>query len=71
MPVKPSYADRVFTTEVVSYPEIVHIGEEKDFTPVIEKALALGGYTKDQHMTGINGGIQVTTGFCTWNCTYL
>lgn len=63
MPVIPSYADRVFTTEVVSYPEIVHIGEEKDFTPVIEKALALGGYTKDQHMTGINGGIQVTTGF--------
>ena len=63
MPVKASYADRVFTTEVVSYPEIVHIGEEKDFTPVIEKALALGGYTKDQHMTGINGGIQVTTGF--------
>ena len=63
MPVKPTYADRVFTTEVVSYPEIVHIGEEKDFTPVIEKALALGGYTKDQHMTGINGGIQVTTGF--------
>ena len=63
MPVKPNYADRVFTTEVVSYPEIVHIGEEKDFTPVIEKALALGGYTKDQHMTGINGGIQVTTGF--------
>lgn len=63
MPPKSSYADRVFTTEVVSYPEIVHIGEEKDFTPVIEKALALGGYTKDQHMTGINGGIQVTTGF--------
>ena len=63
MPVKPSYADRVFTTEVVSYPEIVHIGEEKDFTPVIEKALALGRYTKDQHMTGINGGMQVTTGF--------
>lgn len=63
MPVKASYADRVFTTEVVSYPGMVHIGEEKDFTPVIEKALALGGYTKDQHMTGINGGIQVTTGF--------
>ena len=63
MPIKSSYADRVFTTEVVSYPEMVHIGEEKDFTPVIEKALALGGYTKDRHMTGINGGIQVTTGF--------
>lgn len=26
MPPKASYADRVFTTEMVSYPEIVHIG---------------------------------------------
>ena len=39
MPPKASYKDRVFTTEVVSYPEVVHIGEDKDFTPVIEKAL--------------------------------
>lgn len=46
MPVKPSYADRVFTTEVVSYPEIVHIDDKKDFTPVIEKALELGGIRK-------------------------
>lgn len=60
---KPGYADRVFTTEVVSYPEIVHIGENKDFTPVIEKALALGGYAEDQHFTGINGGETVMTGF--------
>ena len=63
MPPRPSYADRVFTTEVVSYPEIVHIGENKDFTPVIEKALALGGYGEDQHFTGINGGDCVMTGF--------
>ena len=63
MPPKPSYADRVFTTEVVSYPEIVHIGEDKDFTPVIEKALALGGYEEDREFTGINGGETVTTGF--------
>ncbi len=63
MPVKPSYADRVFTTEVVSYPEMVHIGEEKDFTPVIEKALELGGYDSDREMTGINGGKTVMTGF--------
>ena len=41
MPVKSSYADRVFTTEMVSYPEMVHIGDNKDFTPVIEKALEL------------------------------
>lgn len=63
MPVKESYADRVFTTEVVSYPQLVHIGEDKDFTPVIEKALALGGYEEDHVMTGINGGSELMTGF--------
>ena len=63
MPPKASYADRVFTTDVVSYPEIVHIGDEKDFTPVIEKALELGGYEKDTVFTGINGGKKVMTGF--------
>nr|WP_291235002.1 hydroxylamine reductase [Frisingicoccus sp.] len=63
MPPKSSYADRVFTTEVVSYPEIMHIGEDRDFTPVIEKALALGGYKEDQTFTGINGGDTVMTGF--------
>ena len=63
MPPKPSYSDRVFTTEVVSYPEIVHVGEDKDFTPVIEKALALGGYPEDRRFTGINGGDSVMTGF--------
>jgi hydroxylamine reductase len=39
MPPRPGYADRVFTTEVVSYPEIRHIGPDKDFSPVIEKPL--------------------------------
>ncbi len=63
MPVRQSYADRVFTTSVVSYPELVHIGEDKDFTPVIEKALECGGYDEDHPMTGINGGATVTTGF--------
>ena len=63
MPPKSSYADRVFTTEVVSYPELVHIGEDKDFTPVIEKALALGGYPTVMRFTGINGGDKVMTGF--------
>ena len=63
MPVRDSYKDRVFTTEVVSYPELVHIGEKKDFTPVIEKALELGGYAEDTQFTGINGGTTVMTGF--------
>ena len=63
MPVRQSYADRVFTTSVVSYPELVHIGDAKDFTPVIEKALECGGYPEDQPLTGINGGTTVTTGY--------
>lgn len=63
MPPRPSYADRVFTTEVVSYPKIQHIGSDKDFTPLIQKALELGGYAEDRPMTGINGGSTVTTGF--------
>ena len=63
MPPKDSYSDRVFTTEVVSYPKITHIGDDKDFTPIIEKALELGGYDEDKQFTGINGGTSVTTGF--------
>lgn len=63
MPPKESYADRVFATGVVSYPGVTHIGKEKDFTAVIEKALELGGYADDREFTGINGGKTVTTGF--------
>ena len=63
MPPKPSYADRVFTTEVVSFPGVTHIGETKDFTPVIEKALELGGYPTDMKFTGMNGGNKVMIGF--------
>ncbi len=63
MPPRASYADRVFTTEVVAFPGIVHIDDRKDFTPVIEKAKALGGFAEDKAFTGINGGAQVTTGF--------
>ena len=63
MPVRQSYCDRVFTTSVVSYPELRHIGADKDFTPVIEKALECGGYPEDHPLTGMNGGHTVTTGF--------
>ena len=63
MPPRGSYADRVFTTALVSYPGAAHIGPDKDFTPVIEKALGLGGYPEDRTFPGINGGSTVTTGF--------
>ena len=63
---KASYSDRVFTTAVVAYPGLVHILDnngKKDFTPVINKALELGGWPEDRHFTGINGGSVLTTGF--------
>ena len=63
MPPKASYADRVFTTGEVAFPGAAHIGEDKSFAPVIEKALALGGYAEDRQFEGINGGREVTTGF--------
>ena len=67
MPPKASYADRVFTTGAVVFPNTPFIASStdgyKDFTPVIEKALELGGFSKDQHFTGINGGSSVMTGF--------
>ena len=63
MPVRQSYCDRVFTTSIVSYPELCHIGDDKDFTPVIKKAIECGGYDEDKHMTGMNGGSTVITGF--------
>ena len=53
----------VFTTEVVGFPGMRHIGPDKDFTPVIEKALELGGFDRDVTFPGINGGESVMTGF--------
>ncbi len=66
MPPKASYADRIFSTSVVGFPEMVHIAEQngkKDFSAVIAKAIALGGYPEGRKMTGINGGDVLTTGF--------
>lgn len=67
MPVKKSYADRVYTTSVVAYPEMKHIeadaNGQKDFSEMIAQAIALGGYKEAQHFTGVNGGATVTTGF--------
>ncbi len=45
---RKSYDDRIFTTGLVGWPGIPHIGEDKDFTPVIEKALSLPGFPEDE-----------------------
>ena len=64
---KPGYADRVYTTSAVAFPETNHIEANpdghKDFTPLIDHAIKLGGYAADQQLAGINGGTAVTTGF--------
>ncbi len=43
---KDSYQDRIFTAGVVGWPEVVHI-VDRDFTPVIDAALAAPGFPVD------------------------
>ena len=50
------YKDNIFTSGPVSWPGVKHIPDE-DFTPVIEKALAMPGFAQDAE------GKTVTVGF--------
>ncbi|MGO9020100.1 MAG: hydroxylamine reductase [Syntrophobacteraceae bacterium] len=50
------YSDNLFTSGCVGWPGVTHI-ENRDFTPVIEKALALPGFAEDSN------GKTVTVGF--------
>ncbi|GKX28216.1 hydroxylamine reductase [Vallitalea longa] len=48
---RESYKDRLFTSSIVGWPDVTHISTvdgHKDFTPVIEKALELEGFTEDE-----------------------
>lgn len=62
MPPAASYADRVFTTGPVAYPGMMHVEAApdggKDFEPLIQRALELGGYAAATDTTGT-----FTTGF--------
>jgi hydroxylamine reductase len=44
---RDTYKGRIFTTGLVAMPGVTHIGKDKDFTPVIEAALAADGFTED------------------------
>lgn len=44
---RETYKGRIFTTGLVAMPGVGHIGEDKDFTPVIDAALAADGFTED------------------------
>ena len=45
---KETYHARIFTLGVVAWPDVTHIGSDRDFTPVIEAALAAPGFTEDE-----------------------
>ncbi len=66
MPPRSSYADRVYTTGPVAYPDLQHVPDsegDKDFSALIEHAKQLGGYTEATQTYGANGGTSMTTGF--------
>lgn len=44
---RETYKARIFTTGLVAWPGVEHIGDEKDFTPVIEAALEAEGFAED------------------------
>jgi len=56
MRVQPAYQDNIFTRGQVGYPGIPHI-PNRNFKPVIDKALAMPGFPKDTN------GKSVMTGF--------
>ena len=51
-----SYRDNLFTAGLVGWPGVAHISD-RDFSPIIEKALAMQGFTGDEESGS------VTTGF--------
>ena len=44
---KATYTGRIFTSGLVAWPGVRHIGPHRDFTPVIEAALAASGFAED------------------------
>ncbi|TDY60880.1 hydroxylamine reductase precursor [Aminivibrio pyruvatiphilus] len=58
---KDSYLARIFTTGLVAWPGATHIGDGKDFSPVIEAALAAPGFDEDEEPHFINVGFARNT----------
>ena len=44
---RETYKDRIFTSGLVAWPGVQHMGRDRDFTPVIEAALAAPGFAAD------------------------
>jgi len=45
---REGYQQRIFTSGLVAWPGVTHIGPDRDFTPVIEAALAAPGFEEDE-----------------------
>jgi hydroxylamine reductase len=45
---KESYQARIFTSGLVAWPGVAHVGPDRDFAPLIEAALAAPGFTADE-----------------------
>lgn len=58
---KDDYAENVFTTGLVGWPGLTHIGEDKDFSPVINRALELPGFAEDQDKGSVLTGFARNT----------
>jgi hydroxylamine reductase len=57
---RDSYKDNIFTTGLVGWPGVTHIAE-KNFAPVIEKALEMPGFTEDTQGKSIMVGFARNT----------
>jgi hydroxylamine reductase len=55
MRVQDAYRDNLFTSGLVGWPGIPHITNQ-DFTPVIQKALAMPGFGEDSNGTSVMAG---------------
>lgn len=55
-----SYKNNIFTTGLVGWPGVGHI-EDKDFTPVIEKALEMEGFPEDTDKSSVMVGFARNT----------
>lgn len=56
-----TYKDNVFTTGLVGWPGQVHIGADKDFSPVIKRALELPGFAADEDKGSVLTGFARNT----------
>ncbi len=57
---KDSYMGNIFTTGLVGWPGVTHIAD-KDFSPVIEKTLAMPGFAEDTNKGSVTVGFARNT----------